>query len=307
MNWEVLELKALTDIWTGGVNGRGSDLHLTGIRGSIRWWFEALVRAYEGYACDPQDEDRRCKLEYKKFQNELKKHNGNLQKVLDELICPACQLFGCTGWSAKFVLRVTDINGKEILNRIRKGESFRLIFIPQKPFTEVERALLKKTIKIIVECGAIGGKTVLKPSETPWKNIKRPYHQDYGLIDYQDESKKIEKINTKIILKRLHDNKENWPNLKYFWFIKGYYINRIQFNEITKAFSSDLNSFLKGGQGESKKIFSFHGQNSSNPDRAKRCFGYVRKKEELNEMIEKLKNICGINNILTWENIQNEL
>ena len=29
--------------------------------------------------------------------------------------------------------------------------------------------------------------------------------------------------------------------------------------------------------------------------------------EELNEIIEKLKNICGIKNILTWENIQNEL
>ena len=39
------KLRALTDIWTGGVDHRNGDkLHLSGIKGSIRWWYETLVR-----------------------------------------------------------------------------------------------------------------------------------------------------------------------------------------------------------------------------------------------------------------------
>jgi CRISPR-associated protein Csb2 len=38
------ELKALTDIWTGDANREGNRLITTGLLGSIRWWFEVLVR-----------------------------------------------------------------------------------------------------------------------------------------------------------------------------------------------------------------------------------------------------------------------
>jgi CRISPR-associated protein Cmr1 len=40
-------LKALTDIWTGDINGRNSRLIPTGIVGSLRWWYEVLVRGLE--------------------------------------------------------------------------------------------------------------------------------------------------------------------------------------------------------------------------------------------------------------------
>ncbi|RLB13074.1 MAG: type III-B CRISPR module RAMP protein Cmr1 [Deltaproteobacteria bacterium] len=303
------KLKALTDIWTGGVKDK-EHLHLTGIRGSIRWWYEALVRAYGGYACDPTDKDHRCKLQHSDLRNRLKEHNNDLQKALNDLICPACQFFGCTGWSAKFALRITDASGKEITTSIKRGLLFELSFIPKKIFTETEENLLKKTIKLIVEYGAIGGRTVLKPSENKDKNklsYRKKNHLDYGIIAYQD-GYEIDRTGN-LILKKPPDknNYPDWPNLRYFWFIKGAYIDRKGFNKIINNVS--LSSFLKGRIGESKKIFSFHGQTSCEANRVRRCFGYVRNEEELDIIKGKIKDICKIkdNQILAWETIQNEL
>ncbi len=45
-------LKTLTPFWTGNVDGKSNELKLTSIIGSLRWWFEALVRGMMYYACD---------------------------------------------------------------------------------------------------------------------------------------------------------------------------------------------------------------------------------------------------------------
>lgn len=50
-----IKLKTLTPLWTGGVDGRCDRVHETGIIGSLRWWYEAIVRGPEGWACDPTD------------------------------------------------------------------------------------------------------------------------------------------------------------------------------------------------------------------------------------------------------------
>jgi CRISPR type III-B/RAMP module RAMP protein Cmr1 len=33
----------------------------TGIIGSLRWWYDALVRGMGGYACDPTSDEDRCR------------------------------------------------------------------------------------------------------------------------------------------------------------------------------------------------------------------------------------------------------
>jgi len=43
-------LKALTPIWSGGIEGKSDRLVPTGLVGSIRWWFEVLVRGLGGAA-----------------------------------------------------------------------------------------------------------------------------------------------------------------------------------------------------------------------------------------------------------------
>jgi CRISPR-associated protein Cmr1 len=60
MNAKEWKLKALTPIWTGGVNQGADRLIPTGLMGSIRWWFEVLVRGLGGKACDPTVDGVRC-------------------------------------------------------------------------------------------------------------------------------------------------------------------------------------------------------------------------------------------------------
>lgn len=92
-----IKLKTLTPIWTGGVDQKLDCLHETGFIGSLRWWYEALVRGMGGYACDPTEDV--CIYD----PNEP---NGGL--------CDACRLFGTTGWGRKFRLAVSENTGSLI-------------------------------------------------------------------------------------------------------------------------------------------------------------------------------------------------
>jgi CRISPR-associated protein Cmr1 len=131
------QLRALTDLWTGDVNGKPDHLITTGLLGSIRWWFEVLVRGLGGSACDPTD-----------------------TKCEDRNHCVVCELFGCTGWARKFRLEVLDENGDAKAEQIKQNQTFNLRFTPLRPVRGEELALLDATLRLIAEYGAIGGKTV---------------------------------------------------------------------------------------------------------------------------------------------------
>ncbi len=88
-------LKTLTPLWTGDAWGRCEELKLTGIIGSLRWWFEALVRGMGYKACDSTGD--RCQVEIKNPEDVLKIHKK---------ICPVCYLFGTTGWKSRFAVSV---------------------------------------------------------------------------------------------------------------------------------------------------------------------------------------------------------
>jgi len=93
-----IRLRTLTPLWTGGVNGECTKLRETSILGSLRWWFEAIVRGFGGYACDSVGEvGKKCELDTKKY---------NEGKDPKELICPSCYVFGTTGWARRFRLEV---------------------------------------------------------------------------------------------------------------------------------------------------------------------------------------------------------
>lgn len=86
-----IKLEALTPIWTGGLEGKSDQLHLTGILGSLRWWYEVLVRSVGGNACDPTTHS--C------IYDPEKPHDG---------LCDVCLIFGATGWARRFKLVVTE-------------------------------------------------------------------------------------------------------------------------------------------------------------------------------------------------------
>jgi CRISPR type III-B/RAMP module RAMP protein Cmr1 len=154
MTYIEFTLKALTDIWTGDVNPQGNRLIATGLLGSIRWWFEVLVRGLGGRACDPTLPGVRCPA-----PNKTPSEPGHH--------CVVCELFGCTGWARKFRFEVLDENRRSKSDQIKAGDIFILCFTELRPIREEEWCLLNLTLRLIAEYGAIGGKTVLKPSDEP--------------------------------------------------------------------------------------------------------------------------------------------
>jgi len=97
----IYRLRALTDLWTGDLNGKPDRLITTGLLGSIRWWFELLVRGLGGSACDPSPEDRKMN------PPECRCPNKKVEKANDPgHHCVVCELFGCTEWARKFRFEV---------------------------------------------------------------------------------------------------------------------------------------------------------------------------------------------------------
>src|SRR5436309_15111790 len=86
-----IRLSTVTPIWTGGADGKDDRLHVTGIMGSLRWWYEVLVRGVGGHICrmsspciyDPKQE----------------RYQG---------LCDVCRIFGATGWARRFRLIVSE-------------------------------------------------------------------------------------------------------------------------------------------------------------------------------------------------------
>lgn len=89
-----VEVKTLTPLWTGGAkSGTVDRVHETGIIGSLRWWFEVMVRGMGGEACAPTATEKKC------IYNAEKPNKG---------ICHVCEIFGATGWRRRFRLVVND-------------------------------------------------------------------------------------------------------------------------------------------------------------------------------------------------------
>ena len=90
-----VRIRTLTPLWTGGIDGKVDRVHETGILGSLRWWYEAIVRGLGGKACDPTSENR-CQ------------YNPKDSRPPEEQLCGGCYLFGATGWRRRFRLEIVE-------------------------------------------------------------------------------------------------------------------------------------------------------------------------------------------------------
>jgi len=283
-----VEVKALTDIWTGDAKRQGDRLIGTGLLGSIRWWFEVLVRGLGGKACDPTVKEVRCPAA-NKAPHEPGHH------------CVVCELFGCTGWARKFRFEVLDQNGQPKQAQIKAGETFILRFTEIRPICEKEWCLLDLTLRLIAEYGAIGGRTVFKPTDETNRQ-KAFHHRDFGLIDIVNASPDIHCVEEDL---RAHvmdgkwrtdfdDRDFSWASLANFWYVKGRYLarqdsNHSSFNRVIgrqepknqgqqlRAGATEFDRWLAGRQQESKKVFSF-----KEPPEARRTFGFVNPSIQVN-------------------------
>lgn len=99
-----LEIQTLTPLWTGGVDGKVDRIHESGILGSLRWWYEAIVRGLGGDACDAVSSD--CGFDAKKYKEREKSGLTERELLRYAGLCDVCQLFGATGWRRRFRLSV---------------------------------------------------------------------------------------------------------------------------------------------------------------------------------------------------------
>ncbi|MGE0683951.1 MAG: type III-B CRISPR module RAMP protein Cmr1 [Candidatus Binatia bacterium] len=290
-----IRLKTLTPLWTGGVDQTCDRLHETGLIGSLRWWYEALVRGIGGYACDPTD-DSRCP-----------DNNGKH--------CVACELFGCTGWARKFRLQVLDekqnIRESALLNA---NTNFTLHFIELRPFKAEERWLLTKTVEIAAKYGALGGKTTLKPQKRP------KVGDDYGIVHVEGSQNalQIPKLNTEQYLRsgQWCNSQVKEPDLRWFFFVQNAFLWRRQINSLMGLSENGRSSvsheasqrFVRGKRGDqnspavSKKIFSSCANGG-------RIWGYARDQKMMNEIVKKVKEQLGAGSYLvkTGEQVLHEL
>lgn len=297
-------LRALTDLWTGDLNGKSDRLITTGLLGSIRWWFEVLVRGLNGNACDPTDTKTDTKCE-------------------DRNHCVVCELFGCTGWARKFRFEVLDENSGTKTDQIKQNQTFSFCFTPLRPIRVEEWTLLDATLRLIVEYGAIGGKTVFKPTDESSRAGKL-HHKDYGLVQMvtpqQYDGTGRGDLGTYLSKwRKLNLGEFAWASLQHFWFVNGKYLGRVDNNKSTfnqvlgrqeaKNQAQQLANrndgtarWLAGSQQESKKVLSF-----KNPART---FGFVKPGLiDFNAMEQRLTNAWGQNgwDFLTGDKIIDQL
>jgi CRISPR-associated protein Cmr1 len=282
-------LKTLTPIWTGGVDGTCDRLHETGLIGSLRWWYEALVRGLGGYACDPTGEERCPDKDGKR--------------------CAACELFGCTGWARKFRLCVLDEQGRLVQDALAKNKTIQLQFFELRPMSNEERWLLIKAVEIASNYGTLGGKTTLKPQ-------KGKVGEDYGIVQTISVPLLL-KPDVEAFLRKFRQVKpEGAADLRWFFFVQGAFLWRRQMNALM-GLSEDgqkiighepYQQFLRGRRGDrtheaiSKKLFSFQVDGG-------RIWGYARDDKMRDTIIEQIhQQLKGRNyTIKTGEEVLHEL
>lgn len=195
-----VKLDFLTPLWTADATGKAQHVEGTGLMGSLRWWYEVLIRGLGGWACDPST-DGRCLLDAKAFGKRLdqgcthagKGHlcpNCEAKALTDCGLCPACQVFGATGWARVFHLRVDGKTKwaypltavRDMSREVASADSIRVIpdsgkgyffppgrlgsltltLVPRRPLADKSALpLMVGLLEFIRRNGALGSKTNL--------------------------------------------------------------------------------------------------------------------------------------------------
>ncbi len=179
-----IKLRTLTHLWTGGVDGKVDRLHETGILGSLRWWYEAIVRGLGGKACDPSKGT--CSFDPEKYRKS--KATEERSRLRDAGLCDVCQVFGATGWQRRFRLEVEEVSVssnssiEDSIQADRKGRQRKqpTWYFPNKPktgefiihlrqlFPDFSTKIIGGLIQFVSDWAALGAKSqmgfgVVKP------------------------------------------------------------------------------------------------------------------------------------------------
>jgi CRISPR-associated protein Cmr1 len=141
-----IKLQILTPLWTGGVDGTSEVARATGVIGSLRWWYEAIQRAFGHRCCDPSNHEPRgrdCACDGRGVR------------------CNACATYGATG----IIGSTGNLNVKPRGNRQNRGWYLGpgltgqpvLRIVPLRRDADVSAVVLP--LKLVAGWSALGART----------------------------------------------------------------------------------------------------------------------------------------------------
>jgi len=208
-----VKIKPLTPVWTGNLDHEGSLLQDTGIVGSLRWWFETIIRSIDGHCACSVVDDKKCPQ----------------KKNEKQAFCSACLIFGATG--LRRIFRLSASGGRQVfrgnpLNIRPSGrgrgwylgsgivEEINLEIVPLDRDFREELVLLP--LILASKWGGIGAKT-----QHGYGVVKI---EDCPEIDFDKFREAIENTGQKRLselgIELRHENSNGLPNLKEMFFAK---------------------------------------------------------------------------------------
>ena len=277
------KLTTKTPVFTGDIDKESQTIRETSLIGSMRWWYEAIVRSLGGYACDPTGEG--CPTQ-------------------DGQWCDACHLFGTTKWARQFIIRVAPGSMRSMpSNRIRVPLTTKGWFLPPGRHGEFGLTIqglrgnqVDKWIRLLLQLqsnwGAIGARSYL----------------GYGVFHLEDESENPVTV-TETDCREISDfvtqaretrrpsfNMTGLPNLTQMFFCKITLelqsrrppdIDKIPYNTLNGCFRNNFLPTAAHVRYCLRNLFrgtgsSHYDENSRCGDRCRYCFDY--KVSPLNEL-----------------------
>jgi len=256
VNEFTITIQTLTPLWTGNVERKCDTLKLTGLLGSLRWWFEALVRGMGYKACNSTS-DHKCQIDLKSPEN--------IRDVTQKL-CPACFLFGTTGWRKRFWVEVGDEDIKQAYDRKiivefpkqKRGWHYEsglfgraklrflyenFVFLDGTELKGYLPSVLRMLLYFIQEYGMVGAKTALGYGVVRFEERKNKDSEDKtGLLSVsQEDWGKFNRFLSYFKTKEIRD----LPNIKDMFCVKFEVTKDINgvFNKIQEF--NNIEKFLK--------------------------------------------------------------
>jgi len=247
-----VKLQTLTPLWTGGVEtGKMDRIHETGIIGSLRWWYEAIVRGLGGNACDPTS-DERCPDK-----------KGRL--------CDVCYFFGATGlkraFRIQFDLKQSASDSSNSSNQLTvKVDNNRGWFLKRGCMGTLNGMFSPLRIDTIMDRDDILQvlALVLKLQEK-WAGLGAKCQQGYGVVRFSSLIPALNINEAVSVIKKIKERPNrikrkstDLPNLREFFFAK------IRFDAPSDpiSFISDRSSNISPNNKELEWYFSGSPNNS---------------------------------------------
>lgn len=177
-----IALTTLTPLWTGGTDPKEMRrIHESGVVGSLRWWYETIVRGLAGAGCA---QDKVC--------DPTGPAAGRCNYEKHEWVCHACRLFGATGWARQFNLELNGGShlftaGNQITLRAPDGRNGWVFGNPMTSYTTPITGALHR----VRGAHTINDLAVTMAIISRWGGLAAKTQHGFGVVQMQNEQGEV--------------------------------------------------------------------------------------------------------------------